>query len=361
MISSLAPKATLRARGQAMPKLLRSSETSGCGATIELDSGEVVFVSIAQTGVLVRSIIWGGGLIKSLVSNFTGPTLYNESNVYKNAEVAIALRTRFPDEAPGLSFKNPVLAAFANSIWHCSSAAEVSILLNETLASPRPVEDGRTKSAPEPRSIPVSKRYAADLIKRPITHALLLRAEADDADHKKQLNSLGLQSVLQSAKVDDTSLAEEIQSAVLIDALRLTNDAKEAIGLKWKPFLAGDLLPPHTNTVAIFGLSVTLYILAYVRREGHEHPDDNSLFPRFVNLLFLLGTNEEKIQVFQSASKGYNQILKSDAPKVREWRENLNGLVFVYLKDPDSATIKQRGGFPTMFGFLLSSLISAEE
>jgi hypothetical protein len=52
-----------------MPKLLRSSETSGCGATIELDSGEVVFVSIAQTGVLVRSIIWGGGLIKSLVSN----------------------------------------------------------------------------------------------------------------------------------------------------------------------------------------------------------------------------------------------------------------------------------------------------
>jgi len=37
-----------------MPKLLRSSETVGCGATIELDNGEVVYVSIAQTGVLVR-------------------------------------------------------------------------------------------------------------------------------------------------------------------------------------------------------------------------------------------------------------------------------------------------------------------
>ena len=38
-----------------MTKLLRSSETAGCGATIELDNGEVVYVSIAQTGVLVRS------------------------------------------------------------------------------------------------------------------------------------------------------------------------------------------------------------------------------------------------------------------------------------------------------------------
>ncbi len=34
-----------------MPKLLRSSETAGCGATIELDNGEVVYVSIAQIGV----------------------------------------------------------------------------------------------------------------------------------------------------------------------------------------------------------------------------------------------------------------------------------------------------------------------
>lgn len=59
-----------------MPKLLRSSETVGCGATIELDNGEVVYVSIAQTGVLVRRWDKNGGLVKSLLSNFFGPKLY---------------------------------------------------------------------------------------------------------------------------------------------------------------------------------------------------------------------------------------------------------------------------------------------
>jgi hypothetical protein len=59
-----------------MPKLLRSSETAGCGATIELDNGEVVYVSIAQIGVMVRLCDMRGGLVKSILSNFFGPKLY---------------------------------------------------------------------------------------------------------------------------------------------------------------------------------------------------------------------------------------------------------------------------------------------
>ncbi len=117
-----------------MPKLLRSSETAGCGATIELDNGEVVYVSIAQTGVLVRRWDMNGGLIKSLLRNFFGPKLYNENSVYKNAQTARALSLIYPEQAPQLSFKNPVLAAFSNAIWHCSSAAEVCIVLNEAVA-----------------------------------------------------------------------------------------------------------------------------------------------------------------------------------------------------------------------------------
>jgi hypothetical protein len=117
-----------------MAKLLRSSETAGCGATIELDNGEVVYVSIAQTGVLVRKWDMNGGLIKSLLSNFFGPTLYNESSVYKNAQTARALSLIYPEQASPLSFKNPVLAAFSNAIWHCSSAAEVCTVLNEAVA-----------------------------------------------------------------------------------------------------------------------------------------------------------------------------------------------------------------------------------
>jgi hypothetical protein len=68
-----------------MPKLLRSSETMGCGATIQLDSGEVVFVSIAQVGVLVRRLDRSGGFFKMLMSNFLGAKLHNEGDVYKEA------------------------------------------------------------------------------------------------------------------------------------------------------------------------------------------------------------------------------------------------------------------------------------
>jgi len=130
-----------------MPKLLRSSETAGCGATIELDSREVVYVSIAQIGVLVRLWDMKGGLIKTLLSNFFGPKLYNESSVYKNAQTARALSMMFPEQAPYLQFKNPVLAAFANAIWHCSSVAEVCVVLNEAAAKIPQLDDAAEMAA----------------------------------------------------------------------------------------------------------------------------------------------------------------------------------------------------------------------
>lgn len=130
-----------------MPKLLRSSETVGCGATIELDNNEVVYVSLAQTGVLVRLWDMRGGFIKSTISNFFGPILYNEKNVYKNAQTAQALNIMFPQQIPALSFKNPVLAVFSNAIWHCSSAAEVCATLNEALAKAPQFEDAAEEAA----------------------------------------------------------------------------------------------------------------------------------------------------------------------------------------------------------------------
>jgi hypothetical protein len=95
-----------------MPKLLRSSETAGCGATIELDNGEVVYVSIAQIGVLVRFWDTKGGLIKTLLNNFFGPRLYNESDVYKNAQTARALSILFPKQAAPLPIQQPRVSRF---------------------------------------------------------------------------------------------------------------------------------------------------------------------------------------------------------------------------------------------------------
>jgi hypothetical protein len=117
-----------------MPRLVYSSERHGHGATIELDSKEVVVCSIAQMGVLVFLYAYKGGLIRQIISNFWGARLYKESSVYKNARTARALSLLYPDQAPELQFKNPALVAFANAIWHCGSAAEVCTVLNEAAA-----------------------------------------------------------------------------------------------------------------------------------------------------------------------------------------------------------------------------------
>lgn len=118
-----------------MPTLLRYSETAGCGATIKLYDGDVVYVSIAKTGILVRKWDAAAGFFKSMMGNFFGPKIYSESNVYKNAETARALKILFPKAEPGLPpFKNPTLTAFATAIWNCRSAVEVCALLNEAAA-----------------------------------------------------------------------------------------------------------------------------------------------------------------------------------------------------------------------------------
>jgi len=110
-----------------------SSEKAGCGATIELDNGETCLISVAQSGVLVRS--YKKGFLSSVLGSFLGPILYSEKNVYRAAATAAVLDSRHAQVA-SLKFQNPVLTAFASAVWHCSSAAEVAITLNEAADPP---------------------------------------------------------------------------------------------------------------------------------------------------------------------------------------------------------------------------------
>ena len=98
-------------------------ELAPCGATIKLDNGEVVVVSIAKVWVWVRQCDTSGGLFKTLISNFLGKTLYNEKSFFKNKPTAQALRMFYPEQAPELQFNDPVLSIFSNAIWHCGSTA----------------------------------------------------------------------------------------------------------------------------------------------------------------------------------------------------------------------------------------------
>jgi hypothetical protein len=116
-----------------MPKLVFSSEKAGCGATIELDNGETCLISVAQTGVLVRS--YKKGFLSGIVGSFLGPVLYNEKKVYLVAETAASLSSMFPQQNHYLNFKNPVLRAFSIAVWNCATAAEVAVVLNEAITS----------------------------------------------------------------------------------------------------------------------------------------------------------------------------------------------------------------------------------
>jgi len=112
-----------------MTKLIYSSETIGCGATFILESNEYCSISVARSGVLVRS--HQAHFFARVFGGFFGPILYNERNVYMAENVAMWLNSLFPERNPSLIFRNPLLTAFAHAVWHCSSAAEVSIVLNE--------------------------------------------------------------------------------------------------------------------------------------------------------------------------------------------------------------------------------------
>ena len=95
-----------------------------CGATIRLDSGDEITVSIAKAGVLVRSTT-------GFLGSFFGAKLYEEKNIDKNVRTVLSLRLSYPNQVPELGFRNPNLRAFANAIWHCRTAAEVRVVLNQ--------------------------------------------------------------------------------------------------------------------------------------------------------------------------------------------------------------------------------------
>ena len=92
-----------------MPRLVFSSEKAGCGATIELDNGDTCLISVAQSGVLVRS--YQKGFLSGILGSFFGPILYNEKNVYRAAKTAAALDSKTPQVA-SLRFQKSCLDRF---------------------------------------------------------------------------------------------------------------------------------------------------------------------------------------------------------------------------------------------------------
>jgi hypothetical protein len=89
-------------------------------------------ISVARTGVLVKA--YRGRF------SFFASRLYDEKNVYSAGRTAAALSALYPETITTVTFKNHVLAVFANAVCHCSTAAEVAITLNQAVASAEKME-----------------------------------------------------------------------------------------------------------------------------------------------------------------------------------------------------------------------------
>jgi hypothetical protein len=123
-----------------MARLLYSSETRGCGATIELDSAEGVLVSIDKSEALVRQVNTRGGLFKSITSTWSGRAFYREKNLYRNIKVSEFLERHCSQSAISHTFMNPVLSVFANAIWSGESAHSLSKLFTQVSNIPTATE-----------------------------------------------------------------------------------------------------------------------------------------------------------------------------------------------------------------------------
>ena len=113
-----------------------------CYSNVRLDNGDPIFISVAQTGVLVKKSKLG----------FLGPKLYQARTVYDAAATAKALYALFPDYIGPDGITNLTLRSFTNAVLHCSTTPEVATVLNTAVDAKRHnPDDERPQDASELR------------------------------------------------------------------------------------------------------------------------------------------------------------------------------------------------------------------
>lgn len=108
-------------RGNVMGNIVRFADSGKqCWSRVDLENGDPIFISVAQSGVLVKRSNLG----------FMGAKLYSESNVYKAAATAEALDSQISAYALPANLTNSILRAFTQAALEATSAADLSIRLN---------------------------------------------------------------------------------------------------------------------------------------------------------------------------------------------------------------------------------------
>lgn len=106
-----------------MTKILNFKDNnSQCWVTIRMENGDPIWVSVAQTGVIVK---------KTKIGLF-GPKLFVSEDIYEAVRVASDLNDEFKtDLVPhDVLLTNPVLKSFVNAILHFDTVAQATVRLN---------------------------------------------------------------------------------------------------------------------------------------------------------------------------------------------------------------------------------------
>jgi hypothetical protein len=98
---------------------------TGCYSNLRMSNGDPCFVSVAQTGIMVKRSKLG----------ILGPKIYENRDLVECADVAKALTYLYPEDRLPTGFNNPVLKAITNAGMHCETLAEVTAMLNEAIST----------------------------------------------------------------------------------------------------------------------------------------------------------------------------------------------------------------------------------
>ncbi len=99
------------------------NDDGGYSASLRMANGDPCFISVSQSGIVVKKSRWG----------IVGMKLYQNKNLHECADFAKALSYLFPENRLPDAVQNPILSAVINAILHCENLQVVTDVLNGSI------------------------------------------------------------------------------------------------------------------------------------------------------------------------------------------------------------------------------------
>jgi hypothetical protein len=185
---------------------------------------------------------------------------------------------------------------------------------------------------------------------------MLLRATADTDAAEIQLHAM-IPRMKQGREPSD--LDEWIKSSTHSFAFHVTATAMDNIGRGM--LLPGDAVRDDERVVVAFAFFVVLALFGPLRKEGYELNFRDTCLG-VTHLFVMMHGQNERIKLYEQSADLFGRVAKSDLPNVKDWRESLEKLVYVFVIQWSSTDLKlKQMKFPSLFGSMLSNFLKVIE